>query len=139
MSNTHRGRVSVEVNGQSYTLAASINALCELEDLLSTPEAPVTFQQVLAKAAAGSMKHARALYWALLRDGHPDMTLADVGNWMTSAGPALEGVFESVMQSSRPEAADVKALGMDKRPRRARAGLVNGTGGNSKSRPGASV
>lgn len=133
MSQQHGG-ITLEVGGQSFRLVLDINALCELEELLSTTERAVTFQEVLAKAATGSLRHTRALLWAALLRHHPGMTLTEVGGWIEDVGlDVLLSKFDDLAGSARPDTADAKELGVKRgRPRGARA---VGTGGRLNSTP----
>lgn len=121
MSNAQRGSVTLEVGGKVYTLRLTLNALCELEDLLSTPKEQVTFQQVTAMAEKGSLRHVRAVVWAALREHHPEMSLRAAGEVIQEYGLSeLTDHLTKLAASMSPDLADQKELtGGAKRPRKA--------------------
>ena len=124
MSATTKGTVTLEVGGKAYTLCLTLNALCELEDLLSTPKEQVTFQQVTAMAEKGSLRHIRAVIWAALRDHHPEMSLRDAGQLIQDIGMgAMTAHLTDLAASMAPDEEDAKELAHAtagrKRPRKA--------------------
>lgn len=120
MSNRQTGEVSIEVEGQTFRLVLDMNALCELEAQLSTPTQPVTFNQALMKASIGSAFHIRAVLWAAMREHHPEMTVKDVGKWISKVGIDRLGSELTVLaESTMPDAADTKDLALKKRPKKA--------------------
>jgi Phage tail tube protein, GTA-gp10 len=84
MANPHKGEVEFSVEGKTYKLCFSVNALCELEAVAGEPAGAV-FGQLsdLSKARYSTW---RALFWAALRDHHADVTLTDAGRLMTALG-----------------------------------------------------
>ena len=143
MANPQRGDVTIEVLGKAYTLKIDINAICELEDLLSTPRQLTTLQDVIDRMTAGSVRHVRAFVWAALRRHHKEMTLDDVGQFIGDAGgiDAIAEKLRTITGSTLPDPADLKDAGIDpsQRPRKARAARTAGTGARSRSKPGVSV
>jgi Phage tail tube protein, GTA-gp10 len=83
MANRERGEVSLTVNGTTYTLRPTVNAICDLEDLLQLP-----FAAIAEKASAGDIRAMRALMWAYLQDKHADEIKSprDAGAWIERAG-----------------------------------------------------
>lgn len=84
MANPHRGEVSFDADGTLYTLHFSTNAFCELE-----AEMGVGLMQIAAlldKPEKLSMQNLRLLFWAGLRDRHPDISLTDAGRIMDAFG-----------------------------------------------------
>ena len=87
-----KGEVSLAYGGETYTMRLDFNALAEFEgevggralDLLQEPD-KLTITQV------------RALFWAGLRQCHPEITLQDAGRILTanqsSLGEALAATF----------------------------------------------
>lgn len=108
MANRHRGTVEFRYDGKTYTLSFSINAMCELEDLLGD-----SFGDMMAKAqdpTKVSMKTVRAMFWAGLRDHHNEMTIQDAGHLMTEIGLTEAGeLVAKAFAAAMPEAA--KAAG----------------------------
>ncbi len=80
MANPHRGQVSLG----DYTLSFSVNALCELEELLDQP-----MMEIVAAMQAPDkmrMKTVRAMFWAALRDHHDDIDIHGAGAIVTDVG-----------------------------------------------------
>lgn len=130
MSNRQTGEVTVEVEGQPFRLVLDINAMCELESMMSTPVKDVTFHEVLSKAGTGSLRHIRAAFWAALRRHHGTMTLSDVGVWVEKAG--LENLNEQLghlAKSASPDPKDAAELGVKPAKGRPRKAQAAGTGG----------
>lgn len=103
MANPHRGEVSFDVAGKTYTLSYSINALCELEEA-----ADLSVNQVAAlfdKPDRIRLTQARLLFWAGLRDHHPEVTVIEAGALMNDFGviDAL-GLVAQAFASAFPEA-----------------------------------
>jgi hypothetical protein len=118
MANAQKGEVILDVDGQRITLAADVNALCELET-----ETGQVFQQVAAKADAGSFVAIRWLLWTMTRRHHPQLSLTDVGALITRIGmDRLTQAFADVSKSMVPDAKDAKDLKL--RPRKARTGTT---------------
>ena len=96
MANPHKGELAFKHGEKTFTMSFSINALCELEDQLAAPMA-----DIMTKAtdpASMSIKTIRAVFWAGLRDHHPDLTTKDAGDLMTAMGQlqALELVGRAI-------------------------------------------
>ena len=132
MANKERGEVTFQVESESYTLRLDLNALCEVEAVMSTPERTVTWQQALQMAERNSLSAMRAILWAALRPHHPQMSITDVGLLIQRMGgiPGIARTLRDAVQASLP-APD----GKGKRPQKARSG---GTGTSSPSEPEAS-
>lgn len=90
-----RGELTIAVNGRSWILRPTINAICELEDLTGQ-----TFADVARMAERGSVTAMRLMVWCYLRDKHGAeiATPADAGAWMSSFGsiPELGRVLTDV-------------------------------------------
>ncbi|WP_234897216.1 gene transfer agent family protein [Sinorhizobium medicae] len=69
MANPHRGSVAFNVGDRAYTLSFSINAICELEELLGQPVPQIA--ATLNKPEEIRMTTVRALIWAALVLPHP--------------------------------------------------------------------
>lgn len=138
MSNRQTGDVSIDVEGQPYRLVLDINALCELESMLSTADRTVTFHEAMAKAGTGSLRHIRAAFWAALRRHHGHMTLSDVGVWIEAAGlDKLNAQLGELAQSAGPDPKDATELGVKPAKGRPPKAQAAGTGGRLNSTPGA--
>lgn len=142
MANKHKGEIDIEVGDKTYTLALTLDAMCQLEDKFSTPDRPVTFQEVIELADGGSLRHLRALIWAALQLHHKDMSIQDISPMVHEAG----GIFQFSMafirlaKESFADPKDLEGLGVKagQNPRRAQGGKrIRGTGAASTSAPGA--
>jgi len=141
MANRERGEVAMEIQGQVYTLVLSTNAMCEIEELLSTPSKPVTFPEVLERVNQNSVRHIRALIWGALRAHHPTLSLVDVGNLIQEAGGllAFSVQLQALADSTKPDLEDAaEGKSGAERPRKARARKA-GTGVISTFKPAASA
>jgi len=136
VANTQRGEVSLEVGSKLYTLALDMNAMCELEEHLSTPDHPVTFQDVARGMMQTRMVYIRAFFWACFRRHHPEVTLKGVSDLMAQAG-GLQAFLDKVntlLAMTRPDPGDEPALvegAAKSRPTKgakAPKGRANGTG-----------
>jgi hypothetical protein len=99
MANPHRGEVSFDADGKSYTLHFSTNAICELEDKLD--RSFVSISNDLAKAVSAPdkirMTTLRAIFWAGLQDHHPEIDLKAAGKLILSTGGML-GVMNLITE-----------------------------------------
>lgn len=89
---------------------------------MSTDTRDVTFQEVTQRALKGSLTAIVAMYWGAMRRYHPDMTMDLVGDWIGEVDQEeLASKTTSMLSSTTPDEADVKALGIKKatRPRSA--------------------
>ncbi len=84
MANPNRGGVGVRVGDDEWVFSFSINALCELEDLLDKPVAQI----VVALGDADNMRisDVRAMVWAALLDHHEGITLKEAGGVASKIG-----------------------------------------------------
>src|SRR5687768_15829077 len=116
-----------EPNGKEYTLVLNTSAIVKLEELFSTPTREATWKQVWERILSGSVRHIRALLWAMAQKHHPTLTLADTCELIDRLGGleglALDAVKTQAFMSSTPHPEDVKALGVNGngRPRKAQA------------------
>ena len=77
MANKQKGEVSFTAEGKAYRFILSVNALCELEDAVGDGAMNIFMAQ--NDPSRLKIKTARAVFWAGLRDHHPDMTLEEAG------------------------------------------------------------
>lgn len=112
MANPQKGEVSFEADGKTWTLRYSANALCELEDHLSrgvvdiaselqswgppvgpdgksSGETPERAAERVKLIRLGTL---RAVFWAGLRDHHPDIDIRHAGDLLVAAGGAMGGL-----------------------------------------------
>lgn len=79
-----KGEVSVEADGQRYTLAFSINALCKMEDMFGEAVGDIATLGNKGKR----FNTMRNVFWCALADHHPDLTVDDAGRIITEIGIA---------------------------------------------------
>ncbi|WP_037437161.1 GTA-gp10 family protein [Sinorhizobium fredii] len=84
MANPNRGSVALQVGDRAYTLSFSINALCELEDLLDKPVAAIV--EAIQKPTELRMSSVRAIIWAGLQDHHEGLSVKEAGQIASEAG-----------------------------------------------------
>lgn len=140
MANRQNGEVSITIDGTVYTMAMTIDAMVALEEMFSTPQKTVTFQDVSDMCERGSMTHLRGMLWAVLQGHHPEVQIKDVSRLVQAAGGL--GVFTvklmQMAKATQPDQQDLAALGIkaDANPRQAQAAkATRGSGGRSTSAP----
>lgn len=103
MANAERGTVGFEVDGKPYTLKFSTNAMCELEDQTGGKSVGEFLKSI--SAGALSTTTARLLFWVLLIEHQPAMTLRDAGVLLDAAGGlgAVIGPMEKAMVLAMPK------------------------------------
>jgi hypothetical protein len=82
MANKLKGEVGFDVDGARYTLAFSINALCELEEKLGG--AVVDLGTMMTGGKRFSTM--RSVFWCGLTEHHPELTEKEAGKIMTAIG-----------------------------------------------------
>lgn len=134
MANRERGEVSIEIDGTVYTMCLSMNAMVALEELFSTAEHEVAFEEISTKADEGKVKYQRALLWAVLQDHHPEIKLTDVSRLVQAAGGfgAFTVKLIELAKLAAPDERDLARLGVKKNPPPAQGAA--GRGGRSTSK-----
>jgi hypothetical protein len=84
MTNLIKGEVSFQAEGKMWTLIYSVNALCAMEAELKTGALAVA--ESLGDTKTMRIDTMRTMFWAGLRDHHPETTLEDAGRIMTAIG-----------------------------------------------------
>jgi hypothetical protein len=142
MANGERDEVDLTIDGKSYTLVLTTNAMCEVETVMSTPLRRVSFADVLIASRRNSVAAIRAIFWASLRERHRDVTLEHAGELTDRAGGAKSFAekFAAMVLGAVPAESDLDALGLKTkadtaRPRKARPRRV-GIGANSTAKSG---
>lgn len=142
MANRERGEIRFAVGGKTYTLVLNTHAMATLEEHFSTPENEVPWDVIWTRVLRGSVRTVRALFWAMLQQHHPNVTLEGAAALIDQAG-GFEGLTHILHQAagvSTPDPKDVKELGVPAGPRAAQGTKVRrGTGGGSTSTRAASV
>lgn len=137
MANREKGEIDLDIDGMTYTLAPTNDALVSAETLMSKErgeEMPISV--IFLGAQRGSLSCCRALLWGMLKQHHPTITPSKTLELITSAGgiAALSDQINALMVQSSPDQKDLDALGVKVRPQKARAQKA-GTGVSSISRP----
>lgn len=140
MANRQNGEVSITIDGKVYTMAMTIDAMVALEEMFTTPQKAMTFQEVSDLCEAGSMKHLRALLWAVFQAHHPDIEIKDVSRLVQAAGGLGEFTVKlmQLVKATQPDPKDLAALGIkaDANPPQAQARkATRGNGARSISAP----
>lgn len=133
MINTKTGELTVELDGKDYTLALTLNAMAWLED----KHGGIPFDEVTAKAQAGSMTGLREFFWVLFQKHHPDITLEEAGSLVTLGrlNEIIHKVMSDVIKAGQPDPKDVQEVvgkGKKENPTKARVNAA-GTGASSTS------
>ncbi len=93
MANKIKGEVELEHEGKTYALVLDFNALAEFEAEADVENALV----VLAKPNALGASRMRALFWAGLKQRHPEITRQEAGRLLSGhldkLGEALAAAF----------------------------------------------
>jgi len=92
VANKERGEVSIDVDGKRYIFRLTVNAICEIETETGKP-----FEAAARELQSGQMRTVRLFVWAALRHQHPDLTLEQAGDIMTSAG--LQDVLAPLVEA----------------------------------------
>jgi hypothetical protein len=138
MANIQKGEIPLTMGGVSYTLTLNLGAMIAAETALSTPDHPVSWGDIQKCVERGHLRHIRALFWAMLRKHHPNISLDAAGELIEQFGGEVSGAMFATQAAAAPDPVDAKAVeSAGPRPRKARA--VNGTGANSTAPPDASV
>jgi hypothetical protein len=96
MANPHRGEVELKAGEKTFTLAFTINSVCELETALDKPLMDIVSDM-------GRLTTIRAVLWAGLRHHHK-MTLEAAGDVMQEAGaPATAEAINVALSRAFPQ------------------------------------
>lgn len=92
MANKIKGETALSYDGAEYSLVLDFNALAEFEDAIGAKAMPI-----LQDPSGMSIKQMRALFWAGLKQRHPEITLEDAGRILSAnfdkLGEALSASF----------------------------------------------
>lgn len=125
MANPHKGEVDVEIEGRHYTLAFTANSICEIEDHLDRGWFDIasqmaswgpptdakgkpkkeTEQEIRQRVSRIRMSLLRALFWGMLREHHPAITLRAAGYMMQNIGEpgGVLDLINRVFERSMPD------------------------------------
>lgn len=133
MTNPHRGQATFTVDGKTYTMRGSIDAICALESI--SGKGMIAIIRELSDPELMSLSLTRQVLWAMLQEHHPEMTLQDAGELIPAAG-GLKAITKSIEEALVRMSPDIaKEAGVDPHPQTA-GQAQNGTGPHS-SRSGA--
>lgn len=91
MGNPHNGEASFQVEGKTYALRFSADAICQMEDALGLGIMAIAAEMSswVKDPSRISMKFVRAVFWAGLQDSHPDVDLKAAGDLLIKAGGVI--------------------------------------------------
>lgn len=103
MGNPHKGDVTFEAGGRSYTLRFSVDALCALEEV--SGRGIVALSTELSDMDRVSLTLLRKVVWAGLREHHPDIDMKSAGELIVEAGglAAMMGVVGTALSRAFPQ------------------------------------
>lgn len=104
MANPIKGEVALEHDGVTYSMVLDFNALAEFEG-----ETGKRAMEVLADPDRMSATEMRALFWAGLKQRHPEITLGDAGRILSAnidkLGTAMMQAFPEAQPGNAPKPA----------------------------------
>lgn len=102
MANKTRGRFPVEIDGKTWVLQFTANAIAELEDATAKP-----IGDFLADLPKGGVRAMRTLMWAGLLHHQPGLTQAQTGDLIDAMGgfQAAMAVVTEAVQAAFPDPA----------------------------------
>lgn len=99
MMRRDEGEASFEFEGATWRLRFDFNAMCDFQETTGKP----IFATLEAMEAGGADPFdIRALFWVMLRDAHPDVTLRQAGRMVTQGMAALQAAALSALPSADP-------------------------------------
>lgn len=108
MANRFFGEATVEgEGGKSYTLRLDFNAMCEFEDDTGK-DAMETFADF--ERGKVSVKTMRSMMWAMMKHHHPEATVEEAGDLLSTN----LGALEEVMAAAMPTQSETAKLGKPK-------------------------
>lgn len=107
MPNPHKGEVSFDAGGKSYTLSFSVDAICKLEGACDG-RGIVALSDELSDMQRVSMTLLRKVMWAGLQEHHSDIDLKAAGELIVAAGGMIVavGIIGKAFMLAFPQAKD---------------------------------
>lgn len=96
MVNAVKGEVALQYDGATYRMRLDFNALAEFEAEAGVENALVALQGGM------NARNTRALFWAGLRQCHPEITLAEAGHILTANMDRLGDALASAFPDATP-------------------------------------
>lgn len=136
MSGRPTGARTIDIDGQAYTFLLDLQAMVDIEELYSTPETTVTFDQVIKRAQeTHQAKILRDVAWAMLQHHHPELTREQVGRIFTLRNmQEMTAAMSGMVESATPDPDDAMELGLNRPPKARANGRDGHTGESSRSR-----
>lgn len=99
MANGFKGEATAQVDGKTFTLRLDFNAMCAFEEATGRDAMEVLEGLERGKYRATDL---RALVWSMLHRHHPEATVADAGDILSSDLQALMRVIEAARPQVEP-------------------------------------
>jgi hypothetical protein len=117
MANPSKGEFPLTIGGTLYTFVFNTAAMLAAEDRASAQGKDVTWDQIMEKLQAGSVRHFLIFFWAGLQKHHPTLTFERVTALVDDAGgpDGLFAMVKAAQTATTPDQADLAEL----RPRQA--------------------
>lgn len=100
MTRRGEGEATFDFGGKTWTLRLDFNAMADFEE--QTGKGFLLTLEAMGTGAA-SANDIRALFWAMLQDHHPELTIREAGRMVTAGMSALNQAAISAMPSAEPE------------------------------------
>lgn len=112
MANAAKGEVTITAGGETYRLAFTTNAMCEVED--ATGKSINAVLAEMSNPERVGIRELRLLLWASLTEHHPDITIRDAGRICDEIGAGGVGdligrAVEQAFPPAEPTAGKPKA------------------------------
>jgi len=111
MSGRGRGEATFDFDGKAYTLRFDFNTICDFQEATGKEIFQTLEQMESGKADPADI---RALFWAMLRDHHPEASLRDAGRMVTAGLKAMQGAALAGLPSGDSGADAVEGPGAEK-------------------------
>ena len=93
MANPLKGEIDATIDGKTYTLCLTSNALVQVKTVLGIPD--VQHLNML------DVEHARALFWGALQKHHKDVDLLAAGDLLDDVDRGVEGAVDMLARALR--------------------------------------
>ena len=116
MANEHRGEVSFEASGKTWTMKFGTTAMCEIESV--TGKNITEIGRELSNPDTATITLMRAVFWGSLQHKHEGIGLKECGELMDDVGVSRTGeLIGQAFQAAFP----TRKAGGDENPRKATA------------------
>ena len=123
MANPHKGELTFEADGTTYTLHYTHDALVELEDQLDRGIISIVseLERWTKDPELVRLSMVRAIFWAGLHDHHPEIDIKAAGELITKAGGLM--VVLAMAGEGLGRAFGVPEMKGSRPPKRAKNGI----------------